>query len=168
MITQLFFLIHSHYDSTDDLQIKLMKISKLNLGKLSYTRSFNQYGSFLTFSIQDFLLLIQSTSEGRMAGLTLEPTSCFQPRTPELGIQHLNHQATACLDLPISFLYMSKHCSISVIYSQNNRSIFCTIHFSFTQLYDMKCHSSFQTIKQNKSQLFSVLDVLFFLLSQKT
>ena len=30
-----------------------------------------------------------STSEGRMAGLNLEPPNCFQPRrTPGLAIQH--------------------------------------------------------------------------------
>ena len=92
---------------------------------------------FLTLGPQDFLVLTESTSEGRMAVLTLEPPNSFDPKTPGLGIQHLNHQTTVHLDLPISFLYMSKHCSISVMYSQTNRFIFCTIHFSFTQLYEM-------------------------------
>ena len=45
-------------------------------------------------------------------------------------IQRLNHQA-------IAPFYMSKHCSILLIYSWSNRFIFCTIHFSFTQLYEM-------------------------------
>ena len=90
-----------------------------------------------------------------MAGLTLESINCFQPRTPGLGIQHVNHQANACLDLSISFLYMSKRCSISVIYSQSNSSIFCTTIFRSPSY--MKCHSSFRTIKQNKSELVSQL-----------
>ena len=106
--------------------------------KINFATPFCVWGSaftFLTLSLQDLLVLIQSTSEGRMVGLTLEPPNCFQPRTPGLRIQHLNHQTTARLDLPISFLYMSKHCSISVIYTQN--PTFCTIHFSFAQLYQM-------------------------------
>ena len=90
-----------------------------------------------------------------MAGLTLGSLNCFQPRTPGLGIQHVNHQANACLDLSISFLYMSKRCSISVIYSQSNSSIFCTTIFRSPSY--MKCHSSFRTIKQNKSEVVSQL-----------
>ena len=80
-------------------------------------------------------------------------TQLFHLRTSGLGIQHLNHQATARLDLPISFLFISKHCSISLIYSQSNRSIFCLIIFHSPSF--MKCHSSFRTIKQNKSQSIS-------------
>ena len=55
------------------------------------------------------------------------------------------------LDLPISFLHMSKHCSISLIYSQSNKFIFWTIHFSFTQLYEMPLLSSFNQAKQKPS-----------------
>ena len=36
-----------------------------------------------------------STSEGRKAESTLEPTGGFEHRTPGLGIQRLNHQAIA-------------------------------------------------------------------------
>ena len=92
---------------------------------------------FLLFGPQDFLALISPILERWKAELTLEPPNGFETRTPGLGIKHLNHQANALLDLPISFLYMSKHCSIFVIYNQSNRFIFCTIHFSFTQLYQM-------------------------------
>ena len=72
---------------------------------------------FLTLGPWDFLLHIKLTSERRMAVLTLEPLNGFEPKTPGLGIQHLNRWATTHLDLPISFLYMSNYCSILVIHS---------------------------------------------------
>ena len=92
---------------------------------------------FFPLGPQDFLVLSQSASEGLKAELTLEPLNGFESMTPGLGIHHLNHQAIVHLDLPISFLYMTKHCSISVIYSQSNRFIFFAIHFLFNQLYKM-------------------------------
>ena len=51
------------------------------------------------------LVLIWSTSEGWKAELTLEVPSGFEPRTPGLGIQRLNHWAAGRLGLAISFLY---------------------------------------------------------------
>ena len=42
-------------------------------------------------SSQKFLVLILSTSEGWKTELTLEPPSGFEPRTPRLRIQRLNH-----------------------------------------------------------------------------
>ena len=98
---------------------------------------------------QGFLVTIWSTSEGCKTELTLEPPSGFEPGTPGLEIQHLNHQAIARLDLPIFFLYMSKHCSISVMYSYSNRFIFCTT----------KCHSCFRTIEQNKILSFDTFSI---------
>ena len=44
-----------------------------------------------------------------------------------------------------------KSCSISVIYSQSNKLIFCTFHFSFTQLHEMLPLSSNNEVKQNPS-----------------
>ena len=46
---------------------------------------------FLPFSSQTFLVLILLTSEGWKAKSTLELPSGFEPGTPGLGIQHLNH-----------------------------------------------------------------------------
>ena len=80
------------------------------------------------------------------AELTMELPSCFELGTSGLEIQHLSHQVIACLDLPIFFLYMTKQCTTSVMYSYSNRFIFCTIHFSFIQL----------TIKQNKCLLLVI------------
>ena len=100
-----------------------------------------------------------------MAVLTLEPPNSFEPKTPGLGIQHLNHQTTVRLDLPISFLYMRKHCSISVIHSQSNRFIFWKSIFHSPSY--MKCYYSFQTIKQNKIQLVSNSCGCLILLVQK-
>ena len=48
---------------------------------------------FLPLSYQKFLVLILSTSEGWKAESTLEPPSGFEPGTPGLGIQRLNHLA---------------------------------------------------------------------------
>ena len=42
-------------------------------------------------SSQIFLVLIWSTSEGWKVESTLEPPSGFEHKTPELGIQRLNH-----------------------------------------------------------------------------
>ena len=50
---------------------------------------------FLPFSSQEFLVFNWSNSIGRKAELTLELPSGFEPRTPELGIQRLNHLAIA-------------------------------------------------------------------------
>ena len=50
-----------------------------------------------------------------------------------------------------SFLCMSKNCSISVIYSQSKKFIFCPIYFSFTQLHEMLPLSSNNEVKQNPS-----------------
>ena len=65
------------------------------------------------------------------------------------------------LDLPISFLYMSKHCSISVIYSWSNKFIFCAIHYSVQSIFHSPSYmnlSSFNQAKQkpsiSKSQLW--------------
>ena len=48
--------------------------------------------------------LIYPTSEGWKTELTLEPLSGFEPRTPGLEIQHLNHQAIA----PWSEIYVDQ------------------------------------------------------------
>ena len=56
--------------------------------------------------------------------MTLAQLSSFEPRTPELRIQDLNHLATARLDLPISFLYLSKPRLISVINGQQQSNLF--------------------------------------------
>ena len=99
-----------------------------------------------------------------MALLTLKPPNGFELKIIGLGIQHLNHQAAARLDLSISFLYMSKHCSISVIHraadSFSAQSIFHSPSY-------MKCYYSFQTIKQNKIQLVSNSCGCLILLVQK-
>ena len=50
-------------------------------------------GFTLPLSPQKIMVLISSTSEWLKAELILEPPSGFEPGTPELGIQHLNHQA---------------------------------------------------------------------------
>ena len=51
---------------------------------------------FLSFSSQSFLVLILLTSEeGWKVESTLEPPSGFEPGTPGMGIQHLNHKAIA-------------------------------------------------------------------------
>ena len=42
-------------------------------------------------SPQEYLELIFTTSKGWKTELTLEPLSGFEPRTPGLGIQRLNH-----------------------------------------------------------------------------
>ena len=42
---------------------------------------------------QKFLILILLTSEGWKTESTLEPPNDFDHETPELGIQHLKHQA---------------------------------------------------------------------------
>ena len=52
------------------------------------------------------------------------------------------------LSSDLSFLCMSKNCSISVIYSSSNKFIFCTIHFSFTQLHQMLLLFSNNEVKQ--------------------
>ena len=44
---------------------------------------------FLPISPQEFLVPIQSTSEGWKAALTLAPSSGFELRTSGLGIQHI-------------------------------------------------------------------------------
>ena len=46
---------------------------------------------FLPVSPQEFLVLIYATPEQQNAELTFEPPSCFEPRTPVLGIQRTNH-----------------------------------------------------------------------------
>ena len=55
---------------------------------------------------------------------------------------------SAMLSSDFFYLCMSKHCSITVIYSQSNEFIFCTIHFSFTQLHEMPLLSSNNEVKQ--------------------
>ena len=51
-----------------------------------------QGGSLLfTINPQKFLVLTLSTSEGRKAESTLEPTGGFEHMAPGLGIQRLNH-----------------------------------------------------------------------------
>ena len=120
---------------------------------------------FLALGLQDFLELNQSTSGGKMAGSTLEQPNCFQPRTPGLVVQHLSRQATACLDLLISFLCMSKHNFSNIQLEQQ-------INFRHNPFFihpasHMKCHSSFRTIKQNKSQLVSNNCDCLILLAQK-
>ena len=55
------------------------------------------------------------------------------------------------LSSDFSFLCMSKHCSISVIYSYSNEFIFCTIHFSSTQLHEMLLFSWNNEVKQKPS-----------------
>ena len=46
---------------------------------------------FLPISSWKFLVLILLILEGLKAELTVELQSGFEHRTPELGIQHLNH-----------------------------------------------------------------------------
>ena len=58
---------------------------------------------------------------------------------------------SAMLSSDFFYLCMSKHCSITVIYSQSNEFIFCTIHFSFTQLHEMLRLSSNNEVKQKPS-----------------
>ena len=45
----------------------------------------------LPLSPQENLVLISMTSEGLKADPTLEPPIGFEPGTPQLGIQYLNH-----------------------------------------------------------------------------
>ena len=40
---------------------------------------------------QEYVVLISSTAQGWKAELTLEPFRGFEPKTPGLGIQCLNH-----------------------------------------------------------------------------
>ena len=56
-------------------------------------RATTKGGFTLPLSPQKIMVLISSTSEWLKAELILEPPSGFEPGTPELGIQHLNHQA---------------------------------------------------------------------------
>ena len=56
------------------------------------------------------------------------------------------HSVTLSSDF--SFLCMSKHCSITVIYSQSNEFIFCTIHFSLAQPHEIPLLSLNKEIKQ--------------------
>ena len=46
---------------------------------------------FLPLSLQEFLVVIQSTSEGLKDEFTLEQPSSFEPGTSGLGIQRPNH-----------------------------------------------------------------------------
>ena len=46
---------------------------------------------FLPLSVQEYLVLISSILEGWKAESTLKPPSGFEPKTPRLGIQHLNY-----------------------------------------------------------------------------
>ena len=46
---------------------------------------------FSPLSPKEYLILILSTSEGWQAESTLVPLSGFEPRTPGLDIQRLNH-----------------------------------------------------------------------------
>ena len=68
------------------------------------------------------------------------------------------------LVLPMSFVYISKHCSISVIHRATDASSAQSIFHSprYTNL-----HSSFQTIKQNKSLLLANNNGSLILLAQK-
>ena len=52
---------------------------------------FKEAVDFLPLSSQKLLVLILSTSEGCKAESTLEPPRGFEPGTPGLGIQRLNH-----------------------------------------------------------------------------
>ena len=87
------------------------------------------------------------------------PNRCIKvgnkPPKTVLFVVHTNffcNQTWPChsvtLSSDFSFLCMSKHCSITVIYSQSNEFIFCTIHFSFTQLHEMPLLSSNSEVKQ--------------------
>ena len=90
------------------------------------------------------------------------PNRCIKvgnkPPKTALFVVHTNffgNQTWPChsvtLNSDFSFLCMSKHCSITVIYSQSNEFIFCTIHFSFTQLHEMLRLSSNNEVKQKPS-----------------
>ena len=46
---------------------------------------------FLPLSLQEYLELILSTLEGWKAASTLNPPSGFEPATPQLEMQYLNH-----------------------------------------------------------------------------
>ena len=46
---------------------------------------------FLPLLLQEYLIFISSISEGCEVKSTLEPLSNFDPGTPGLGIQRLNH-----------------------------------------------------------------------------
>ena len=50
---------------------------------------------YLPVSPQEYLVLISSISAGRKVESTLVLLSDFEPGTPELGIQRLNHWAIA-------------------------------------------------------------------------
>ena len=52
------------------------------------------------------------------------------------------------LSSDFSFLCMSKHCSITVIYSQSTKFTFCTTHFSLAQLHEMSLLSLNNEAKQ--------------------
>ena len=55
---------------------------------------------------------------------------------------------SAMLSSDFFYLCMSKHCSITVIYSQSNEFIFCTIHFSLAQTHEIPLLSLNKEIKQ--------------------
>ena len=56
---------------------------------------------------QKILILISLTSEGRKAVSNLEPPGGFEPGTPELEIQHLNHYVIAPLSMLLCYLCIS-------------------------------------------------------------
>ena len=134
--------------------------------QLSQSNRTTMKRQFTFYHLVPKTFLYLSTSEGWKAELTLEPPSGFEPRTPGLGIQQLNHKATACLDLPIYFLYMTKNISISVTYSWatdsfSSQSIFHSLSYT-------KCYSSFRTIKQSKSLVVNNNCGCLILLAKKT
>ena len=74
----------------DEIKKKFMAPSFSRLQSL-----YNKTVYFLPLSLQEFLVLNWPTSEGWKAELTLEPPGSFEPGTPGLGIQCLNHQVIA-------------------------------------------------------------------------
>ena len=75
-----------------------------------YKSHYEEAVYFLPLHFQKFLVHIWLTSEGWKAESISETPSDFEHRTPELGIQHLNHYAIAtypggALILNFSFIF---------------------------------------------------------------
>ena len=60
-------------------------------GSTASRNYFEEAVYFLPLNLKKFLVLTISTSERGKAESTLEPPSGFEPATPGLGIQRLNH-----------------------------------------------------------------------------
>ena len=60
------------------------------LNRLKVMELLQGHSFFLTTKFPEYLVLISSTLEGWTAELTLKLLSGFEPKTPQLGIQHLN------------------------------------------------------------------------------